>query len=502
MGTLLGHIVPGTFFTIFAVWWGFCIAIKHYHLRNRTRKSSKSHIYHSTTTFTCLCCPSSDKIPIESYVKIFCAIIGMLGEFFTGFTHLYNDTLKRKTWGFGENNAQHITMFLGFGLASLFEIFVHLKYSLPDGIDFLVNILAYGIQGFLFHFHLHGRNEIDIHVHTLLVYAISFCVLAAIWEYNRPNQILATYARIAGTFLQGVWFHAIGFILYFPSNDPYWIWSPSHGHILLITVIFIWISLAICIFLFLQSTIIWTTEHKEYFSQSTDESIIKRPKHTSYDHIGQKRALHLSKILRAFLIDRIGSGEIGDILAGKNFELTNIIIPVDLNRIEILWWSSEQEAPIIEDLLKSAGEELKTAIRYAQLLPNLPPVIFKRDNAPAKRDHINHLLDTADMGSSEIVTPPVVTERTDLYDSDRTVILRKLSIDENKTMNNEDEIDTNQLSVEQLQRRMKAFALTKRMKRVQEQRSAVYGLMAIEKEKENQEHFALHETIDTELERK
>ncbi|CAF4400412.1 unnamed protein product, partial [Adineta steineri] len=98
-----------------------------------------------------------------------------------------------------------ITVFLGFGLASFFEIFVHLKYSLPDGIDFLVNILAYGIQGFLFHFHLHGRNEIDIHVHTLLVYAISFCVLAAIWEYNRPNQILATYARIAGTFLQGVW---------------------------------------------------------------------------------------------------------------------------------------------------------------------------------------------------------------------------------------------------------------------------------------------------------
>ncbi len=52
--------------------------------------------------------------------------------------------------------------------------------------------------------------------------------------------------------------------------------------------------------------------------------MIKRPKHTSYDHIGQKRAIHLSKILRAFLTDRIGSGEIGDILAGKNFHLTNV----------------------------------------------------------------------------------------------------------------------------------------------------------------------------------
>jgi hypothetical protein len=201
MGTLLGHLVPGTFFILFALWWGFCLAIKHY----RIQKSRKSYVYYSTTTFSCLCCSSFRTHPIESYVKLFCSIIGMLGEFLTGFTHLYNDRLKRKTWNFGENNAQHITMFLGFALASVLEILVHMKHSLPDGIEFLANIIAYSVEGFLFHFHLHGRNQLDIHVHTLLVYSIVFCIMAAIWEYNRPNQILATYARIAGTFLQGVW---------------------------------------------------------------------------------------------------------------------------------------------------------------------------------------------------------------------------------------------------------------------------------------------------------
>jgi len=201
MGTLLGHIVPGTFFTLFSIWWGFSIAIKYY----RTRKSRKSYIYHSTTAFPCLRCSPCRDIPMESYLKLFCSIVGMLGEFITGFTHLYDERLKRKVWDFGENNAQHITMFLGFGLASIFEILVHFKYSLPGGIEFLANIIAYGIQAFLFHFHLHGRNEIDIHVHTLLVYAIVFCMIATIWEYNRPNEILATYARIAGTLLQGLW---------------------------------------------------------------------------------------------------------------------------------------------------------------------------------------------------------------------------------------------------------------------------------------------------------
>ena len=41
---------------------------------------------------------------------------------------------------------------------------------------------------------------------------------------------------------------------------------------------------------------------------------------------------------------------------------------------------------------------------------------------------------------------------------------------------------------------MKAFALTKRMKRVQEQQNAMYGIMAIQQEKEEREHFSLNET--------
>ena len=166
---------------------------------------------------------------------------------------------------------------------------------------------------------------------------------------------------------------------------------------------------------------------------------------------------------------------------------------------------------MVEGLLKTAGEELRyrrtpsddltandchrTAIRHAQLLPNLPPVVFKRDDLRTERDQINNLLDTADKGAPE-ETPTIASpERTDLYDSDRTVILRQLSNESTVVQNDEsDAVDTDQLSMEQLQRRMKAFALTKRMRRVQEQSNAMYGIMAIEKERATQEHFALHET--------
>ncbi|CAF0978912.1 unnamed protein product [Adineta ricciae] len=538
MGTLLGHVVPGTFFILFPIWWGYCLAIKHYHIRYRRRgQHQKPPLYQSSTTFSCICCSSGRNRPIESQIKIFCSVVGILGEFITGFGYIDDTTSKKKILIFGENNVQHITMFLGFALASLLEVLVHRKYPLPDGIEFLGNIFAYGLEAFLFHFHLHGRDAVDIHVHTLLLYSILLCTAAAIWEYNRPHQILATYGRIAGTFLQGAWFYAIGFILYFPSNNPYWIWLPTHGHLLLLTILFMFLKkfqlekTTKTIPLLLKRTYNMkkldlqaiknpqvqtvrekelhrrqqqgilerlvkkrTGDYNEYFSQSSDSSVLKQRQHRSYDHIGQKRAIHLSKILRAFVADRIGSGEIGDILSGKNFQLTNIVVPVDLNRIEILWWSPEQEVNLIEDLLKTAGEELKTAIRHAQLLPNLPPVIFKRDNTPTQREKINNLLDVADTGRSEALTP-TTTQRQDLYDSDRTTILRKLSVDESKSSNSDD-----LLNVDQLQRRMKAFALTKRMKRVREQRSATYGIMAIEKERQNREHFALNVTEDDEFE--
>ena len=140
------------------------------------------------------------------------------------------------------------------------------------------------------------------------------------------------------------------------------------------------------------------------------------------------------------------------------------------------------------------------------MLPNLPPVIFKRDNPQNEREHINQLLDSADKGVIEEQSiEKIEDQRTDLYDSDRTMILQKLSssnhqLDEHAHAQEPSSVDD--LSVEQMQRHMRAFALTKKMKRVQEQRNAMYGIMAIEKERENQQHFSLNDSYENDLEKK
>ena len=52
--------------------------------------------------------------------------------------------------------------------------------------------------------------------------------------------------------------------MYFPSDDPYWRWAPNHGSILIITVIFIWLGLLACTFLFLQSAFVWSVLKRRY----------------------------------------------------------------------------------------------------------------------------------------------------------------------------------------------------------------------------------------------
>lgn len=93
-------------------------------------------------------------------------------------------------------------------------------------------------------------------------------------------------------------------------------------------------------------------------------------------------------------------------------------------------------------------------------------------------------------------------ERNDLYDSDRTMILRKLSPDEKQPVVDDDDDDNEIQTTEQIQRRMKAFALTKRMKRIEQSRNAIYGIMAIEKERENDKHFSLNQSSEIESDQK
>ena len=112
-------------------------------------------------------------------------------------------------------------------------------FNLPQYLDYALGIVAFTVEGFLFAFHLHSRAPLDIHLHTLLVYAICGCVLSTCLEFARPEQVLFTYGRILFTFLQGTWFWQIGFILYPPFESAAFKWNRcDHEQIMTATMNF------------------------------------------------------------------------------------------------------------------------------------------------------------------------------------------------------------------------------------------------------------------------
>lgn len=275
MGTLGGHVLPGTFFIIFGIWWSIITSMRLIYTSMRTQSRKKeTPEYRATVTMPCICLPCTGlrRAPIESWFKFIFGTIGLLGEVITGLHYEYSPAVSHKSPTNGSQmhmdmnmdhhhhhkraavnnnlvrhlkmvtvNTQHIVMYTGFIFGALIEILAYHKFTLPKRLPHTMGILAFIIEAFLFANHLHSRHMLDIHVHTLLVYAIYGCVFFSFLETVKPDQIIFTYGRTAFTIFQGTWFWEVGFVLYPPFDDPWFIWEKdNHSHIMLITGSYCW----------------------------------------------------------------------------------------------------------------------------------------------------------------------------------------------------------------------------------------------------------------------
>ena len=100
MGSFLGHIVPGTFFLLFSVWWSFSIFRRYFeaHFRNKFRRDfDKRRLVEYRNASSFLCRRRGHRAdddddddeslgwPVESWLKLIAVVIGILGELATGF---------------------------------------------------------------------------------------------------------------------------------------------------------------------------------------------------------------------------------------------------------------------------------------------------------------------------------------------------------------------------------------------------------------------------------
>ena len=94
------------------------------------------------------------------------------------------------------------------------------KYDIPAKLECGLGSFAFLVEAFIFGFHLHGKDALEVFLHTYLLYSILGCFMFSCLEIFNPREILFTYGRIVCTCLQATWFIEMAYVYYTPEDRP------------------------------------------------------------------------------------------------------------------------------------------------------------------------------------------------------------------------------------------------------------------------------------------
>uniref|UniRef100_A0A8C1ADU9 Transmembrane protein 45a n=1 Tax=Cyprinus carpio carpio TaxID=630221 RepID=A0A8C1ADU9_CYPCA len=221
MGSFKGHALPGSFFLITGLWWA---AKQTFLYTTRRNKSAGAGRLPSRAI------QRGIEI-IEGAVILSFSIIGMLAEqLLAGGPkfQLYDSSTQH--WE-QLMNWQHTTMYLFFAIAGAISLTVHSRDIAPLALDRMLLALAFFNEGRIL-------DMLDVHVHTLLLYAIFGQAFICLLEVFHRGNILLELLRATLTILQGSWFWQIGFVLYPPSQVK---WDQiDHDNTIFVTLCYCW----------------------------------------------------------------------------------------------------------------------------------------------------------------------------------------------------------------------------------------------------------------------
>uniref|UniRef100_A0A0B6ZZ84 Transmembrane protein 45B n=1 Tax=Arion vulgaris TaxID=1028688 RepID=A0A0B6ZZ84_9EUPU len=223
MGDLKGHLLPGSLFLLYGIWW--CIgALRRYLM---CRKAGTRYISTATFPFPCSC-GKLGTWPIEGIAKIALPAFGMIAEIAFNLPHPNMGIV------------QHATMYFFFLLSGIVDLIMYLGVPLPPGTDYVSIALAFTVEGLLFANHLSERPVVDVQIHLLLVYVVFVTVFVVLLEARFQRSAMLTLARSYLLMLQGSWFWGVGIILYgHGKNSTVWKLD-SHMDAMQATIYFSW----------------------------------------------------------------------------------------------------------------------------------------------------------------------------------------------------------------------------------------------------------------------
>ncbi|CAG0921112.1 unnamed protein product [Notodromas monacha] len=151
MGTLMGHVLPGSFFIAASLWWLWVLLHKYF--KSKLPKGKTSTHYEFRSSLSVAGPFIGNRLPMQGILLITLVTIGIIGEAYTGF---------RNGKFVVQGNGQHITMYFFFGMVALTEVLNFYRIPLPRDLDYATFLLALLIEAMLFYHHLHGRTMLDV----------------------------------------------------------------------------------------------------------------------------------------------------------------------------------------------------------------------------------------------------------------------------------------------------------------------------------------------------
>ena len=283
MGSLAGHVLPGSLFLIYGFWWAVITFWTHLSSKG-AQKSSKTKREGSTSSVASffeyrrehglsrkswlpqMFCP---RVPLEPIIKIVLPLLGIFAEAFfdvvddgTG-PHVKAKVVKVFEDGHlaGLGKVHHITMYAGFALSGIVDIFSQF-IKVPRHTSQVFLSLAFWIEGLLFYFHTHGRDPLNTQIHWILTIVIFSCGIFTLLRMLQPTNLLINAGLASSILLQGTWFIQAGHILFRWNN---WLQTSdssdgdgdNHEAVMLISACFTWHLIGIAVLMVL----LWVVFH-------------------------------------------------------------------------------------------------------------------------------------------------------------------------------------------------------------------------------------------------
>ncbi|KAM9332132.1 transmembrane protein 45B [Pholidichthys leucotaenia] len=276
MANFGGHAIPGSFFLLFGFWLTVKYVLQHYWRSKQPKGRRTLPPFFKWMNYT------------EGGLQIFASFVGiMVEQFVVDGPHarlLHNGSwVKLMNW-------QHSTMYLFFGISGIALIVSTRCKWVPAGLDRLSLSMALFVEGFLFYYHVHSREPLDAHIHSLLLVAVFGGSAIIVLEVFQRDNIIVELLGACFFLLQGSWFYQIGFVLY-PLRGPTWDLN-SHDNIMFVTMCFCW-HLAVAVLLVTcTSALVWLTAAR-FSAKGRDTEIGMR--NTSSKSNSQKALLEESE---------------------------------------------------------------------------------------------------------------------------------------------------------------------------------------------------------------